>query len=205
VYHMEPVYSFQIDEPRDIELIERLMSSSNERRAMQALSDVRLLVLDFDGVMTDNRVLVGQDGKESVWCHRGDGLGISLLKEAGVEVIVLSKEKNPVVNVRCGKLSIACFQGSDDKFTELKRIVKQMSLKPEQVVYVGNDINDLECMKWVGVPVAVADAEIEVAAVARIVTLRKGGQGAVREVCDLIYKERTKKKGETYGQMCKDR
>ena len=150
------------------------------------LSRVRLLVLDFDGVMTDNRVLVDQDGREAVWCHRGDGWGIARLKDAGIEVLVLSTETNPVVGARCRKLGIECIQGCDDKLATLKGISQRRSLGPHQIAYVGNDVNDLTCLRWVGVPVAVADAAPEVRAETRLITTRRGGWGAVREVSDWL-------------------
>lgn len=196
VYRMNVLDSFQVDEPADLELMEHLLALRRPRPKSPDLAAVRLLVLDFDGVMTDNRVLVDQNGTEAVWCHRGDGWGIARLKEAGVEVLVLSTETNPVVAARCRKLGIECIQGCDDKLSTLKAMVQQRSLGSEQVAYVGNDVNDLHCMRWVGVPIAVADAIPEVRAVSRLVTIRTGGQGAVREVCDLILSQ---KQGDVHG------
>ncbi len=143
-------------------------------------------MLDFDGVMTDDRVITDQNGIESVICHRGDGLGIERLEAAGVEVVVLSKETNPVVAARCAKLGIECHQGYDDKLPELQLLAAHRGLAAEQVAYVGNDVNDLECVRWAGVGVAVADARHELLVAADWVTTRRGGDGAVREVCDLI-------------------
>lgn len=147
---------------------------------------VKLLALDFDGVMTDNRVLVDQDGKEAVLCHRGDGMGIGLLKKAGIEVLVISMEPNPVVSARCRKLKIDCIQNCDKKLKALQQLAAARGLKPRDVAFVGNDINDLECLRWVGLPIAVADAEPEVLKAAAYVTRRPGGFGAVREVADKI-------------------
>jgi N-acylneuraminate cytidylyltransferase len=162
-------------------------------QAHEALAGIRLLVLDFDGVMTDNRVLVDQEGRESVFCDRRDGLGIGLLREAGPEVIVLSKEPNPVVTARCRKLSIAVVQGLDDKLPVLRRLAAERGLEPPQIAYVGNDINDLECLAWVGVSIAVADAQPEVLAAVKWITSRPGGRGAVREVADEILASRRAK------------
>lgn len=148
--------------------------------------NIRLLALDFDGVMTDNRVLVDQDGREAVWCHRGDGYGIGMLKKAGMEVVVVSMEPNPVVAARCQKLDIPCIHDCADKLTALKNMARMKNLKPEEVAFVGNDLNDLEALRWVGYPIAVADAVPEVLASVRHVTKRKGGYGAVREVADWI-------------------
>jgi YrbI family 3-deoxy-D-manno-octulosonate 8-phosphate phosphatase len=152
-----------------------------------ALEAIRLLVLDFDGVLTDNRVLVSQDGAEAVWCHRGDGWGIARLKERGtVAIIVISTEANRVVEARCRKLGIEFIQGCDDKLTALRVVAERMKLSPNQVAYVGNDVNDLECLRWVGTPIVVADAMPEVHEAARLVTSRPGGYGAVREVADWL-------------------
>ena len=157
------------------------------------LSQIKLLILDFDGVLTDNRVLVNQDGMESVWCNRGDGWGIARLKEKGIEVLVLSTETNQVVRARCQKLGIDCIHGCDDKLAALRQIVAERSLSLEQVSYVGNDVNDLACMSCVGIPIAVADAVPEIKNVAGIITTNRGGYGAVREVADLILKALTTK------------
>ena len=165
---------------------------------------IRLLVLDFDGVLTDNRVLVDQDGTEAVICDRGDGLGLERLRGKGIEVIVISKEKNPVVAARCRKLGIECIQGQEEKLLALMQKARNVTadhgprtadrpgatkiggLKPEQIAYVGNDVNDLECLRWVGLPIAVCDAMPEVLAIAKWITTKPGGHGAVREVCDLL-------------------
>lgn len=186
VYRMRVLDSFQVDEPADLELIEQLITLRQPRPTTPALRTVRLLVLDFDGVMTDNRVLVDQDGREAVLCHRGDGWGIARLKEAGIDVLVLSTETNSVVSARCRKLGIECVQACDDKISVLQQIAKEHSLKPEHVAYVGNDVNDIACLRWAGVSVAVADAVPEVRMIARLVTTKSGGDGAVREVAEWI-------------------
>ncbi len=195
VYPMDRLDSFQVDEPDDLQLIETILvgKEAGRRRGDTDLKDIRLLVSDFDGVMTDNRVLVDQSGREAVYCHREDGLGIARLRDVGVQIVVLSSERNPVVRARCQKLNIECIQGSDDKLSTLKEMVRQRSLLPTQVAYVGNDLNDLECMQWAGISIAVADAVPAVKQVSDLVTLRGGGKGAVREVCDLIVNSKTGK------------
>ena len=192
LHRMDPLDSFQIDEPSDIELIDHLMAFRRGQAASD-LSGVKLLVLDFDGVLTDNRVTVAQDGAESVVCSRGDGFGIGLLLKSGVEVVVLSKEPNPVVGARCRKLKIPCIQGCDDKLPALQKLAAERKLGPDQVAYVGNDLNDLECLGWVGNPIAVSDALPEVKAVSHRVTRALGGHGAVREVCDAILAQKKTK------------
>jgi YrbI family 3-deoxy-D-manno-octulosonate 8-phosphate phosphatase len=155
------------------------------------LAPVRFLVFDFDGVMTDNTVIVLEDGREAAVCNRSDGLGIGMLREAGITMLVLSKEKNPVVSARCRKLKLECRQGIDDKRTVLAGILRERGLTPAQAAYVGNDLNDLEPMSLVGVPIAVADAYPPVLAAAKLITTRHGGRGAVREVCDWFIEARS--------------
>ncbi len=188
-YRMNPLDSLQIDDPGDFELLEkviRILDSSHDE--VSALKDVRLLVLDFDGVMTDNRVLVSEDGKESVNCNRSDGWGIIKLVKAGIPVEVISTEENPVVTTRCRKLGIACIQGCHDKLEVLKRRACEHGIPQKSISYAGNDENDLDCMRWAGYPVAVADAHPSVLAVARLITRNRGGHGAVREIVDQILK-----------------
>ena len=144
------------------------------------------VIFDFDGVFTDNRVLVHQDGTESIFCDRGDGLGICRLKDAGIPIAVLSTETNPVVHARCAKLGIPCYQGIKNKYEALQDILNELDVDKEHLVYVGNDVNDLECIQRAGCGVAVADADPVVRAAARILLTRPGGGGAVRELCDLI-------------------
>lgn len=150
------------------------------------LAAIRLVVFDFDGVFTDNRVMVTQHGVEAVSCWRSDGLGLSRLQAAGVRCLILSTEKNPVVSARADKLKLPCLQGIDDKAEALLAYAREQGLEPERVAFVGNDINDIPAFEVVGVPIAVADAYPEVFPHVMHRTQRPGGLGAVREVCDLI-------------------
>ena len=156
------------------------------------LLHVKLIVLDFDGVLTDNRVIVMQDGSEAVMCSRSDGLGIEAVRHLGVDFLVLSTERNPVVARRCEKLGLACISGCDDKPKTLEKEISRRGYDAGQVAYVGNDINDIDCLDMVGVPVCVADAWPEVRQHARLVTGRKGGRGAVREFCDMVVEAHRK-------------
>ena len=158
-----------------------------ERLARAHLASVTFVVFDFDGVMTDNRVLVAEDGRESVFCSRADGLGVQMLCRAGVGCLILSAETNPVVSARAAKLGVECVQGVvGAKGEALRGIIRDRGLDPARVAYVGNDVNDVECLRLVGVPICVADAWPAARSAARYVTARRGGDGAVREVCDLL-------------------
>lgn len=148
------------------------------------------LVMDFDGVLTDNHVTVDQNGVESVVCSRGDGFGLELLRKAGLPLLVISKERNPVVAARCRKLQIPCLQGIDDKLTALQTWASEQGLHARELIFVGNDVNDLECLQWVGSAVAVHDSHPEVLKVAHLVLEHDGGKGAIRELCELILVHR---------------
>ena len=153
---------------------------------LEIAKQIQMVVFDFDGVFTDNRVLVMQDGTEGVFCSRADGFGLAALRSAGVQSLVISKEVNPVVGERCKKLRIPCIQGCDNKQEVLTREIRQLGISLERVAYVGNDVNDIECLEIVGLPVCVADAWPPVKEFSKIVTKAKGGYGAVREFCDFI-------------------
>jgi N-acylneuraminate cytidylyltransferase len=176
----------EIDEPIDLQLAELRLRARARQSSAVLPAKVAALVMDFDGVLTDNRVSVDQDGRESVQCSRADGMGLELLRKAGLPLLVLSKEQNPVVAARCRKLQVRCEQGIEAKWPALLAYCAELRIAPEQVVYVGNDINDLECMRAVGCGVAVADSHPEALRAAKLVLSANGGAGAVRELCDLI-------------------
>lgn len=156
----------------------------------EQLRAIRFVAFDFDGVFTDNRVYVSQEGVESVCCNRSDGLGLRRLDEAGVEYMILSTEENPVVTMRAAKLKIACRQGLADKAAVLDEERRRRGLDWAQVAFVGNDINDAGCLRQAGLPVLVADAFDEVKPLAKLVLMSKGGAGAVRELCDMLWHAR---------------
>ena len=144
------------------------------------------LILDFDGVLTDNRVMVTSDGREGVLCNRSDGLGLGELRDAGLPMLILSKERDPVVDVRARKLGIESITGADDKLAVLKKWLAERGIDPADVVYVGNDVNDLGCLRLAGCGLVVADAHPLARHAARGVLTHAGGQGAVREVSEMI-------------------
>jgi 3-deoxy-D-manno-octulosonate 8-phosphate phosphatase (KDO 8-P phosphatase) len=147
---------------------------------------VRVVAFDFDGVMTDNRVYVSERGEEMVACSRFDGIGISRLRAQGIATCIISTEVNAVVGMRARKLNMDVEQGLEDKVAAVGRFLARYGCSMEATAFVGNDINDLPVLRAVGVPIVVGDAHPAVHAAARYVTERRGGQGAVREVCDLI-------------------
>ncbi len=148
--------------------------------------NVDLMILDFDGVLTDSRVYVLEDGRETVACHRGDGWGIGLLRQAGIEVMILSTERNPVVSARAKKLSIECRQNCPDKALATAALIEEKGVDPARVMYVGNDTNDAGAMALVGYPASPADAHPDILEIAKIITRANGGYGVVRELADLL-------------------
>jgi len=155
--------------------------------ARQGIKKTKAVFFDFDGVFTDNTVLVDSNGVESVTCWRSDGLGLSKLKNIGFAHWIISTETNNVVSLRAQKLKIECVQGVENKLVTLSELISEMKLDFSEVIYVGNDINDLDCLESVGVPVIVADAHADVNNPKFYRTKAAGGYGAVREVCDFIY------------------
>ena len=153
-----------------------------------ALRAIGLVVFDFDGVFTDNRVWVSETGEESVACWRGDGIGLRRLDDVGVAYVIVSTEPNPVVARRAEKLRARCVHGVDDKLAILRSESSRVAVPPDRVCYVGNDVNDASCLEAVGLPAVPADAWPEVVPLARWVLTRAGGHGCVRELCDAIWR-----------------
>ncbi|MGO1973443.1 MAG: cytidylyltransferase domain-containing protein [Propionibacteriaceae bacterium] len=152
---------------------------------------VDAVITDFDGVHTPDTAYVDETGRESVRVSRSDGLGVGLLRRAAVPFLILSKERNPVVTARAAKLGVEVLQGVDDKETAVRGWIAEHGLDPARVAYVGNDINDLPALGVVGWPVAVPESHPDVLARARIVLTRRGGEGAVRELCERVLAART--------------
>ncbi len=149
---------------------------------------IKLIVYDFDGVMTDNKVYVDQDGKETVQVNRGDGLGISEIKKLGIEQIIISTEKNPVVMKRAIKLDIKCLQGIENKKEALIDYCENNNFDLQNVAYVGNDINDREVMGIAGKTYCPFDAHKSIQDISDNILRTKGGDGVIRELLDLINK-----------------
>ena len=166
------------------------MTNTNKIPSTQTLSQIKAVIFDFDGVFTDNRVIVSTTGEEFVICDRGDGMGTNLLAAAGIKMLILSKEKNTVVTSRGKKLNIEVIQGCDDKLPELIQWLQKNNVDAQQAAYIGNDINDLECLKHVGVAVIPADAHHSVIDTATWILQHNGGRGAIREFADVLLSNR---------------
>ncbi|ADX74176.1 3-deoxy-D-manno-octulosonate 8-phosphate phosphatase, YrbI family [Pseudarthrobacter phenanthrenivorans Sphe3] len=152
--------------------------------------DVDALVMDFDGVHTDDSVSVNETGSESVRVSRSDGMGIEMLRKAGLPMLILSKEKNRVVEARAKKLQIEVRQGIENKIDTLMLWCEEKGIDIRRVAYVGNDINDASCLERVGWPITVANSHPDVEKLARFRLRAQGGRGAIREICELILASR---------------
>lgn len=180
-------HAVEIDTPEDLAVARALAPLADRPEPL----DVDVLVTDFDGVHTDDRAQVRQDGAETVTVSREDGMGVSLLRRAGVPFLILSTETNPVVAARADKLGVPVLHGVADKATVLAEWLRESGHDPARAAYIGNDLNDLGCLTLVGWPIAVPNAHPEVLAAARLVLTRPGGQGAVREACELILQSKS--------------
>ncbi|GAB1470935.1 N-acylneuraminate cytidylyltransferase [Chloroflexota bacterium] len=197
---INPIYTVDIDTLPDWAKYEAVIYSGLEvvspgkpRRLMP--ETVKMIICDFDGVVTDNLVLTDENGRETVSASRSDSMHIKALREKGVEFMILSSEPNPVVKARAKKMGVEAIHGVglQDKGRVMREILEQKKLAAEQVIYVGNDLNDLPCFDAAGWSVAVADAYPEVLRAADYVLTKNGGRGAVRELCELVLKQLSQK------------
>ena len=182
----DPARTLEIDDPADLARARTLAHLLDAPASVPGRGDIDAVVLDFDGTQTDDSAQLAADGSEHVRVHRGDGHGIAALRRAGIPVLILSSEINPVVRARARKLSVPVIHGVDDKATVLRDWCSTERIDPARVLYAGNDVNDLGCFEVVGWPVAVASAHPAARDAARLVTSVPGGHGAVREIASWI-------------------
>ena len=157
----------------------------------KGLSNIKLVILDVDGTLTDGGVYIDSNGVETKKFNIKDGAGIVLAEQAGIEFMILTGRKSYCVEHRANELKIKyVFQGIADKLSYLQQFLSQQGLSPCDVAYIGDDVNDLECMHIVGFTACPADAVEEVRQQCDFVSRYNGGQGAVREVCDMIRKRK---------------
>jgi N-acylneuraminate cytidylyltransferase len=194
---IDPRYTVDIDNLSDWAKYEALPSSGLEMvtpgRVKRPMPEkIELIICDFDGVITDNRVWVDQDGHETVAAYRSDSVRVKDLRAVGIDVMILSSEPNRVVEARARKMGVDAIHGIalHDKGRVMREVLEKKNIKAENVVFVGNDINDLPCFEVAGWSVAVADAYPEVIQAADFVLSKRGGHGALRELSDLILKNR---------------
>ncbi|WP_115720024.1 3-deoxy-manno-octulosonate-8-phosphatase KdsC [Gallaecimonas mangrovi] len=159
----------------------------------QQLSQVKLLICDVDGVFSDGRIYLGNNGEELKAFHTRDGFGVKALLQAGIDVAVITGRNSRIVENRFNALGVPhIYQGQENKRLAFDALLGKLGLNPENVAYIGDDIPDLALIEHVGLGVAVADAHPLVTQAARYTTCLPGGYGAVRELCDLILQSQGK-------------
>lgn len=177
----------EIDSQEDWDVVEAYLNAK-ARHDMPNTKCMRIkaVITDFDGVHTDDRVTLDQDGRELVTCSRRDGLGLELLRKRDVKLMILSKEANPVVRARAAKLKMPVMNQVEDKYSVLETWRQEHGLEWQDMAYIGNDVNDVDCMRACGLSFAPADAHLTALEVADRVLNANGGMGAVREMCDYL-------------------
>lgn len=163
------------------------MNQSPTSASAHLMGKVDLIAFDFDGVLTDNRVWVMENGLEAVLCNRSDGLAFDMLHAAAVPAVIISTECNRVVSRRAEKLQVPVLQAVINKQQALQDYCHSRNFELARVAFVGNDVNDLPAMKIVGFPIAVGDAHPAVKEVAKIVLGTRGGEGVAREIAEQLF------------------
>ena len=167
-------------------MIKTLYGEVTENIVEQA-KQIKLFVCDIDGVFSDGRIYLGNNGEELKAFHTKDGYGVKALAASGVDIAVITGRKSAIVENRMTALNVKhIVQGEENKLPALKNILEKLRLNPEQVAYIGDDMPDFECMEYVGFSIAVNDAHPAILKIADFTTSIRGGFGAVRETCDLI-------------------
>lgn len=160
---------------------------------LERAKKIRLLIIDIDGVMTDGRIVYSIYGDELKFFDVTDGLGISLLRAAGIPSVIITAKKSRIVKLRARDMRVAkAYQGYFNKLVPFEKVLKRFKIAPEEICFVGDDLIDIPVLRRVGLAVAVPNAVEETKAAAHYVTSRMGGRGAVREVCDMILKSQGK-------------
>ena len=155
------------------------------------INDIKIVISDFDGVFTDNKVYVNENGGEQVKCSRLDGIGISKLKLIDIEIVVVSSEPNNVVLERCKKLKIEAYNNVNNKGDFVKNLLDIKNLKRKNALFIGNDENDIPAIEHVKFAVGVADSYETFYQSASYMLSQNGGDGAIRQLCEILVKKKT--------------
>ena len=151
------------------------------------IKKIDLIIFDFDGVLTDNKVQVDQNGNESVSCSRGDGLGFDVLKALGKSAYIISTEENLVVSARAKKLNIPVLQGVNDKAYVIKNLAEEKNVELNKILFVGNDLNDYYAMQLCGYSACPSDSHQKIIDIASFALKTKGGNGILRELLEEVF------------------
>lgn len=161
----------------------------NKKLSLKALKNIKLIVYDFDGVMTDNKVITFSDGREAVICNRSDGLAVEAIKNKGIPQLIITAETNKVALARAKKIGLPILAGIKDKKKCLLGYCRRRKLDLKKIVYIGNDMNDFEVMQAVGWPMCPQDAHQRIKKISRRVFSKNGGEGVAQELADFIAYE----------------
>jgi 3-deoxy-D-manno-octulosonate 8-phosphate phosphatase (KDO 8-P phosphatase) len=151
------------------------------------INDLDALIFDFDGVLTDNKVYINENGIESVCCSRADGLAFDGLRKLEIPVYILSTESNPVVSARAHKLKVPVIQGVKSKIDSLKSLCSEHNYNSSKILFVGNDLNDYQVIEYCGFSACPADAHESIKSISTFVCSKKGGDGIVRELLEVVF------------------
>ena len=152
-----------------------------------SINSINALVFDFDGVLTNNLVHIDQDGKELVSCSRADGLAFDVLRKLKKSAYILSTETNAVVTSRAKKLKIPVLQGVSNKVNGIKQLAEQEGINLNNILYVGNDLNDYRVMQLCGYTACPADSHEQIKSISSLVLKTSGGNGIVRELLEDVF------------------
>lgn len=159
-----------------------------------SIYNIQAIIFDFDGVFTNNKVYVDQNGNEIVECNRSDGLAFDLLrkflkeKSLKIKLFILSTETNPVVLARAKKLKIECYQGVNNKLDFIKIKFPKKENSNNKIIYLGNDLNDYLAMKYCHYSISPSDSHEKILSISDHILSSKGGEGCIREFCEKIIK-----------------
>jgi N-acylneuraminate cytidylyltransferase len=178
---------FEIDEPADWAIVEMLLSRRSRRPMEEAISRVKLVCVDVDGTLTDGGMYYSADGEQLKRFDTRDAKGLAMLREAGLDVAIVTSEDTPIVTARARKIGVGhVLLGVSDKMAEVSGLLEQLGLQWDQLAFIGDDVNDRAVMERAGFSACPSDAPLAGSGVARYTCIRPGGHGAVREVCGLL-------------------
>lgn len=177
---------FEIDYPFELQMARTLSPLFSNITINQNMKECKALVMDFDGIHTNDKLFVDQNGVESVAVSRADGLGIDILKKLGLKLLIITREENDVVLMRAKKLDIDIRKGVVDKISLLQEWAKENGLNRSEIAYVGNDINDLDCLCWVSFPFVSNDSHVILKSKGFTILKTSGGNGILREIADIF-------------------
>ena len=188
-YEMSPETAVEIDEPEDWAEVERYLVNRKRNNIISLPEEIKLLVSDVDGTLTDAGMYYSAKGEELKKFNTRDAQGLALIRERGIDVAIITKENSPIVRARAEKLKIdKCYIGIDNKLGCLKKLCDDLKINLSNVAYIGDDVSDLECIKEVGLAACPADAVEAIKNISHYVCRCPGGSGAVREICEVILR-----------------